>query len=138
MNRHTAENPKATRGACSANALASQWTEKKRCGYWRSELVRAGSLGMLLGGSPMPQNACGVRILHPYLGERRIVIQDRRVPAEERKPSAYHAQGRHRPGVGDRCTVPFTRRTSALESEPYRYGWSIGTPQPVLSVYLRR
>jgi len=32
-------------------------------------------------------------------------------------------------GVGDRCPVPFTRRTSDLESEPYRYGWNIGTPQ---------
>ena len=33
-------------------------------------------------------NACGVPVFHPYLGERRVANQDRRMPAEERKPSA--------------------------------------------------
>ena len=31
-------------------------------------------------------------------------------------------------GSGYRCLVPFTRHTSDLGSEPYRYGWNIGTP----------
>jgi hypothetical protein len=37
---------------------------------------------------------CGVPILHPYLGERRVANQDRRMPAEARKPSAWKADGR--------------------------------------------
>jgi len=80
----------------------------------------------------MPQNACGAPVFHPYLVERRVANQDRRTPAEEHKPSAYHAQG-HRPLLGDRCAVPFTRRTSDLESETCRYGWSFGTPQAAYS-----
>ena len=38
--------------------------------------------------------SCGVPIFHPYLGERRVANQDRRMPAEERKTSAYHPEGR--------------------------------------------
>jgi len=48
--------------------------------------------------------SCGVPELHPYLRERRVANQDRRMPAEERKPSAYHAWG-WRPSLGDRCSV---------------------------------
>ncbi len=35
-----------------------------------------------------------VSIFHPYLGERRVANQDRRMPAEERKPSVWKADGR--------------------------------------------
>ena len=35
----------------------------------------------------------GVPIFDPYLGERRVANQDRRMPAGERKPSAQKADG---------------------------------------------
>jgi len=36
---------------------------------------------------------CEVPKLHPYLGERRVANQDRRMPAEERQPSAWKSDG---------------------------------------------
>ncbi len=36
----------------------------------------------------------GVPIFHPYLGEHRVANQNRRMSAEERKPSAGKADGR--------------------------------------------
>jgi hypothetical protein len=39
------------------------------------------------------QNPCGVPKPNPCLGEQRVANQDRRMPAEDRKPAAYHAEG---------------------------------------------
>jgi hypothetical protein len=48
------------------------------------------------------RGSCGVPIFHTYLGERRVANQDRRRPAEEREPSAYHAES-HRPARSHRA-----------------------------------
>ena len=56
-------------------------------------------------------SACGVPILHPYLGERRVANEDRRMPAEERKPSAWKAEGR---GFESRFSAPTTFRRAVL------------------------
>ena len=49
------------------------------------------------------------------------------MPAEERKPSAHHAEG-GRLAVADPLFVPLTTRGADPRCEPYRYGWSSGTP----------
>jgi hypothetical protein len=50
-------------------------------------LLRRGPLSEKYESDP-ERVRVGVPIFHPYLGERRVANQDRRRPAEERKPSA--------------------------------------------------
>ncbi len=52
------------------------------------------------------------------------------MPAEERKPPAYHAGGPS-PPLGDRCSVLLTTHKVGSDHERHRHGWSFGSPHPV-------